>query len=215
MTRGGPTWALLPIKDFGRAKSRLSSVLGHAEREALARRLCAHILTELGRCAELDGVLVLSDSQEVLHVAQQHGVSVHGELQLAQLPADSALGAIVDDGLVRLQQRGVRSALVAMSDLPLATGEDFSQLLTLLQDHDWVIAPDLREQNTNALALRLGRPIATAFGSGDSFRRHVETAQSLGHRFAIHRAPGLGFDVDIPSDYTDLLTKGAWGTRAP
>lgn len=213
MTQGGPTWALLPIKDFGRAKSRLSSVLGHAEREALARRLCAHILTELGRCAELDGVLVLSDSHEVLQVAQQHGV--HGELQLARLPADSALGAIVDDGLVRLQRRGVAAALVAMSDLPLATSEDFSRVLTLLQDHDWVIAPDLREQNTNALALRLGTPIATAFGSGDSFRRHRETAESLGHRLAIHRAPGLGFDVDIPTDYAELLTKGAWGTRAP
>lgn len=209
----GPVWALLPVKDFARAKSRLSAVLSGAERAALARRLCAHILSALGRCAAVDGILVLSDSQDVLRMVQEQGA--HGEPQLDSLPAERTLGAIVDDGIQRLQRRGVQAAMIVMSDLPLASAEDFSQQLKLLNDHDWVIAPDLREQNTNALALRLGSPagasIQTAFGSGDSFRLHVERAEQLGQRLAIHRAPGLGFDVDIPADYAELLTKGPWG----
>lgn len=208
----GPIWALLPVKDFARAKSRLSAVLSAAERAALARRLYAHSLFVLGRCAALEGVLVLSDSAEVLRIAREHGV--HGEPQLATLPSERTLGAIVDDGLQRLQQRGARAALIVMSDLPLASAEAFSQQLALLQDYDWVIAPDLREQNTNALALRLqgspGALLKTAFGSGDSFRLHIERAEQLGQRHAIYRSLGLGFDVDIPADYAELLTKGSW-----
>lgn len=199
-----PLWGLLPVKDFRRAKSRLSSVLADAERSALARRLCEHMFATLRRCPDLDGVLVLSDSAEVRSLAARFDHI--GEAEPATTSTHPPLGSVVDGGLLRLRERGAAAALVLMSDLPRLQPEDVGQILALLQTHDCVIAPDLRRQNTNALALRFGAapPLPTAFGSGDSFARHLAQARSLGLRTAIHQSIGVGFDVDLPSDYAEL-----------
>ncbi len=204
-----PLWAVVPVKDFARAKSRLQPVLSGAERTALARRLCEHALRTLAQCAELAGVLVLSDSAEVLELARRHGHSA--ERELAAVPGYGALGAIIDDGLLRVRRRGAQAALVLMADLPRVRADELAQLLSLLRTHDWVIAPDLREQNTNALALRLDRSLATAFGTGDSFRLHRQLAEQAGLRAAIYRAAGLGFDIDLPADHAELLSPAAGG----
>lgn len=205
--RGGdpaPLWALLPVKNFGRAKSRLSPILGGAERSELARRLCEHVLAAIDRCPEIAGVLVLSDSEEVLQTLSRRGVCA--ELEPAEAPRTSSapLAAIIDDGLARLERRGARSALVLMADLPLLRSEDLAEVTALLHQHDAVLVPDLREENTNALALRLGGHPATAFGTGDSFRRHQQLFAGAGLHAVVHRSAGLGFDVDLPGDYEQL-----------
>lgn len=204
-----PLWALLPIKDFARAKSRLAPILSNAERAALARKCCAHVLSVLSRCEHIAGVLILSDSEEVLRFSQQYGIAAERELSplLPERRPGERLGAIVDDGLCRLERRGAKAALVLMSDLPLIDGEDLGRVVSLLRENDCVIAPDLREQNTNALALRTSCLKATAFGTGNSFARHLELAAHAGLRVAVHRTFGIGFDVDIPSDYAELRNR--------
>lgn len=196
-----PLWALLPVKDFGRAKSRLAAVLSAPERSALARRLCVHALQTLRGYSAIHGVLVISDSEDVLSLAQKYGASGVRETPSA---APRVLGAVVDEGLEILACRGAQAALVLMADLPQLHTDELSQLLSFLPDHDYVVAPDRREQNTNALALRLTGRAPTAFGSGDSFRLHTELLSAAGRRVAIHRAPGLAFDIDIPEDYAAL-----------
>lgn len=210
-----PLWVLLPVKGFARAKSRLSPILSDADRATFARRLCEHVLQTLGRCDAIDGTLLLSDSDEVMQLVQRR----QQPTQLAEREREGPhtgplLSAIIDDGLSRLQTRGARAAIVLMSDLPRIEVADLLPLVELLRENDCVIAPDLREQNTNALALRLDRPLRTAFGSGDSFARHVEFMRTAGLRTAIHRSVGLGFDVDVPTDYADLPDSAAFPRRS-
>ena len=199
--RIAPLWALLPVKDFGRAKSRLAPVLDAAARSALARQLCEHALDTLRSYSEIAGILVISDSEAVLSVAQKYGALGVRETPSA---APRVLGAIVDEGLALIESRGAQAALVLMADLPQLHIAELSPLLHSLQTHDYVVTPDRREQNTNALALRLAGRAPTAFGSGDSFRRHTEILSAAGRRVAIHRAPGLALDIDFPEDYALL-----------
>lgn len=209
-----PLWVLLPVKNFARAKSRLSPVLSDGERAAFAQNLCEHVLDTLGRCDAIDGTLLLSDSDDVMRLVQRPGQ--HAERERSGPYTGPLLSAIIDDGLSRLVERGARAAIVLMSDLPRIEVAELLRLVELLREHDCVIAPDLREQNTNALALRLGlaHPLRTAFGSGDSFARHVELARAAGLRTAVHRSFGLGFDVDLPADYADLPDSGAFPRRS-
>ena len=206
-----PLWGLLPVKHFARAKSRLAPVLGEAERIALARSLGQHVLSTLAGCAETDGVLVLSDSEEVRELTTEHGFVAEPEPEPRSDGSPLGLNTLVDHGLARLQERGAGAVLVLMSDLPRLQPDDLGQLVDALRQHDCVIAPDLRQQNTNALALRLAAtpgPFQTAFGSGDSFARHLQRSRELGLRTAILRTPGLGFDLDLPSDYAELSERG-------
>ena len=151
---------------------------------------------------------------EVLELAARYGRTGERETEPAGSregepraePERPLLGALVDEGLQRVRRYGARAALILMSDLPRIDAADLSRLVALLREHDCVIAPDLREQNTNALALRLvpEHSLQTAFGTGDSFRLHLELARGRGLRTAVHRSIGLGFDVDLPEDYAEL-----------
>jgi 2-phospho-L-lactate guanylyltransferase len=189
---------VVPIKAFERAKSRLSSVLPDADRVRLARGLFDHVLAVLGRCPELDGILVITDSPSVAEL-----VGARAEVVRERAPSGS-LGLTVDAALAQLAARGVGAALVLMADLPHLEPADVNQLLALMRDCDVVVAPDAHEQGTNALGLAPPDLLATSFGRADSFARHCAEATRAGLRLGVHRSSRLAFDLDAPEDLARL-----------
>lgn len=169
------TWAIVPMKSFARAKSRLSGVLGPAEREALARDGFERALDAVEGL--VDGVLVLTDGQDVVEASRGHRV-------LCDLPG-AGLGALVNRGLEHLD---AERALVLMADLPDIVAEDVRALL----QHRHAVAPDRHNLGTNALVLPL--PGSACFGHDDSFLRHLRRAP------VVVRRPGLALDLDLPDD---------------
>ncbi|MFO0759200.1 MAG: 2-phospho-L-lactate guanylyltransferase [Byssovorax sp.] len=198
----GPPWALIPVKAFSQAKSRLAPALGPRERALFARSLFEHVLGALAPCAELGGVLVVTACPEVAAVARAHGAEV------ATDAVPEGLGLIVDGGLAALAARGAGSALVLMSDLPRLETAEIRRLLDLLRSNDLVLSPDERDEGTNALGLSPVDRIETLFGRADSFARHCQRAKDLGLTPAILRSPGLGFDIDGPDDLARLGAPG-------
>ena len=169
------TWAVVPMKCFRRAKSRLAPALSPEEREALARRLFDRVLEAVA--PQVEGVLVLTDGPDVAEAARGHRV-------LWDAPGLD-LGALVNRGLGQLRaERG----LVVMADLPEIVPEDVRQLLR----HGHAVAPDLRDAGTNALVVPL--PGRACFGHADSFRRHLAAGP------AVVRRRGLALDLDRPED---------------
>ncbi|MEB2311983.1 MAG: 2-phospho-L-lactate guanylyltransferase [Sorangiineae bacterium] len=181
--------AVVPVKGFERAKSRLAPMLGERARAELAGALFERVLAALLAAPGVARVLVVSDSDAVLERAAQAGATTRRDA------ARGGLGRIVDAALAELD--GAR-ALVVMSDLPLITVEDIA--LVTSSAAPVVIAPDERGEGTNALALPLPPPFATAFGAADSARRH----RALAPGAAVVRSPGLAFDLDEPADLAEL-----------
>jgi 2-phospho-L-lactate guanylyltransferase len=192
------TWALVPAKSFARAKSRLAQRLGQAQRADLARAMLEHVLATLGACKAIAGVLVVTDGDDVAAVASAHGAAVVRDA------AHPPLGSIVDAALLDLRARGADASLVIMSDLPKLVASDVAELASKMATADVVVAPDLRGEGTNALGLRPPDRFPTAFGTRDSFARHLGLAEAAGLRLDVHRSPGLGFDVDELADLDEL-----------
>jgi 2-phospho-L-lactate guanylyltransferase len=186
-------WALVPVKDFARAKSRLKPRLGDEERSALARSLCEHVLSVLSECRELAGVLCVTDSAEVGALAETRGARVRLD------PTDS-LGAAVHAGLMELRSRGAKAALVVMSDLPRLRACDVEAVLAKLAEADVVAVPDQQGEGTNALALAPPDAFLTRFGTHGSFSEHMARAATAGLRVSVHRSEAWAFDVDAPED---------------
>ena len=190
----GGTWAILPAKDFGHAKSRLASALDSERRGALARRLFVHVLEVLGRCPELRGVLVATDSDEVQALAERYAASVIRDA------LNLELGTVIDRAIAALVARGASAALIVMADLPEIGTEDIHALLELGKQHAVVAAPDRHGEHTNALMLPLPAFEKTHFGQPNSLEHHCRAARARGFCPALHRSFGLELDIDDPRD---------------
>lgn len=191
----GPVWAVVPVKGFARAKSRLAPALGVDARERLARRLADHVVDVL-QSGVVDTVLVVTDGDDVASWASGRGLRV-----IEDGPALGApLGAIVDVGLAEAGARGARHALVVMSDLPRLHPTDAAAMVSALGPGRLVLAPDHHGLGTNALGLSLPAVAPTAFGSADSAAGHRALAAAHALELVVVTREGLGADVDVPGD---------------
>lgn len=190
-------WAVLPVKSFAGAKSRLSH-LPAPRRVALARSLFDHVMTVLLDCPLVAGVLVLTNGDDVEREALRRGAEVLRDRER------QPIRRVIDAGLTHLAARNTSAALVLMSDLPRLDTDTVSRLITRMHEHQVVIAPDVREQGTNALGLRPPDCLPTCFGNPDSLQRHLSAIEQRGLRYIVHRDPHIAFDVDLPADFARL-----------
>ncbi|MDW8300541.1 MAG: 2-phospho-L-lactate guanylyltransferase [Anaerolineae bacterium] len=195
-------WAIVPVKPFVRAKSRLASVLTPEQREALAERMLRHGLATLSSVPAITGIMVISRDTKVLAIAREYGAQTVQESGAPELNA--ALMRATE--LARL--RGATSVLVLPADLPIYTAQDIEEVLQLGRySQTVVLVPDRSEDGTNAMLINPPALIPYSFGAG-SFQRHCELAKQHGATLKIHRSERLSVDIDTPSDlafYESLL----------
>jgi 2-phospho-L-lactate guanylyltransferase len=194
-------WAVLPVKPFDWAKSRLDGVLSPAERASLARQLMQGSLSALIESQCFQRVVVVSRDAEALAIAQEHGAQGLAE----DAPADLNLAIVTARNLAMLE--GAGSMLILASDLPLVRPEDIQRIVTSGERASAVIVPDRHAQGTNALLLSPPDLIEPAFGI-QSFPRHMALLSSAGATVSVLRIKGVAFDVDVPQDLADLEIHG-------
>ena len=187
-------WAIVPVKPFIRAKSRLAKVLQPHEREALAEKMFRHSLEVLVSVRPVAGVLVISRDTKALHIARDYGVhtvqeSGTPELNAALLRASQVVGSQGADGV-----------LVLPADVPMVTTEDIEQILHLGRYNTTVVlAPDAQDEGTNAMLCNPPGYIPFSYGPG-SFHRHMILAEEAGATVKIYRSERLSLDIDTPPD---------------
>lgn len=190
--RAAEVWALVPVRRFTEAKSRLAPALSPPARAALARELFDHVLDTVDAQGQFAGVLVATDGDDVAEAAGARGV-----LSLRDGPPQG-LGRVIDLGLAQLATLNAPRALVLMGDLPLLTSADLDAALEALARFDVVIAPDAEDRGTSALGLSLPAAFPTSFGLWDSFYRHRASALGRALSLTVLRREGLARDVDTP-----------------
>jgi len=173
---------LIPVKRFGAAKGRLSSLLDGAQRAELARWLAARVV----EASELP-TFVACDDDDVASWADGVGADVLWSPGLG-------LNGAVDAGRSTIAGKGFEHVVVAHSDLPLATG-----FAALVSPGTVCVVPDRRRDGTNVLSVPTRARLAASYGGG-SFTRHLEQAMRSGLRVEVRADPNLAIDVDNPED---------------
>ena len=83
-------WAVVPVKRFSTAKSRLATVLDTIERAELARLMFQDVLDALALCKEfLAGVIVVTSDESAAALARSRGAIVLSDA------ADNGINAAV------------------------------------------------------------------------------------------------------------------------
>lgn len=189
-------WAVIPVKPFNLAKTRLANTLPPHEREQLAEELFRHTLQTVMAVTELSGVLVVSRDTHVLALARSY--KAHTVAEDKSVTPD--LNVALTRGSHAAVLQGASAILVLPADLPLIAEEDIRAIIDLARyDGMMVIAPDRRDQGTNALLVTPPHIIPYQFGD-DSYVKHCDAARSAGATVKTYRSERVQLDIDTPDD---------------
>ena len=194
------TWAVLPVKPFDDAKSRLRDVLDPEQRRDLARGLMLQVLDVLLSCEAVDRVLVITADAEAQTIASERGAVTLTE-------AGTGLNAALDQARRFATNGGATRLIVVAGDLPLLAAADIEALISTGEDAAVVIAPDRKREGTNALMLTPPNAIDFRYGES-SFQRHLALADAAGYQSLEVKLSGFAFDIDLPEDWHDLQAAG-------
>ncbi len=183
---------LVPVKQFGQAKHRLSEVLSTDERAELARKMAEHVLAAAYPlpCA------VVCETKEVAEWAERQGA-------LALERPSLGLNRAVTNGVERLFSLGASEVIVVHSDLPGAR-----EIAELSGYEGITIVPDRTKSGTNVICIPHGCRFDFSYGKG-SFQRHLDQANRSGFPVrVILDVYGLSLDIDLPKDLYEALEAG-------
>ena len=200
----GPLWAVLPVKPFAEAKSRLAPGLRPDQRRLLARNLFAHTIEAVQDSGSVQTSLVVSRDPDALAIAASRGL----ETLLESGP--SGLNEALSEARRLVEADAL---LVIATDLPLLSAIDIESFVAAAHGKAVTIAPDHRGEGTNAILLRPPDAIEFAFGPA-SRRRHLALAAARGLAVKEWGSPGLALDLDLPEDLSTLLAQGWVAGRA-
>lgn len=185
-------WALVPVKEVAYSKQRLAIVLDPHEREGLVLAMLRDVLTAIHAVDEIDGVLLVSRSQEAQALAREFGDDVFVESD------DSDHSRAVTEGNEYLKDRyRVESSLALSGDVPGVTPDDIRQVIEF---HGRItLVPNASGEGTNAVLASPPNAIICQFG-GASLARHIATTDAAGLEARIIRNENIGRDIDNPHD---------------
>lgn len=184
-----------------RPKSRLSSVLSSAEREAFARAMLRDVLAAV-REAGGDPTLLATEPTEIDDDGSPRLIDETVpdlDVVVDERPLSTAVNAVLADR----EPTPASPVAVVMADLALATPDVLRRLFDA--DRDVAIAPG-RGGGTNALVVR--HPAFRVDYHGASYPDHLRIAAEAGANVREVDSHRLASDVDEPADLAELLIHG-------
>jgi len=193
------TAAILPVKHFARAKTRLAASVDDTLRGQLAQSMVADVLSALARTEAIERTYVVSREPSLSGTVQEHGaVLVHDEAERGQ-------SAAVLLGVRRALADGMQRLLCVPGDCPAIEPRELEALLAArgADEAQVVIVPDRHGTGTNGLLLCPPDAIEPSFGP-ESCERHRALALAAGASYRVERPTSLLLDVDTGADLAAL-----------
>ena len=195
MIEGKPTWAVVPIKQFAAAKSRLAPVLAAGERAELARLMAEDVLDVLMACRDIfAGVAVVTSDREAAAMAHRHGA------RIVLAAADNGINAAIAAALEAIDPGANDGLMVVPSDIPQVTRDALAQAAAAIAvPRSLAIAAATEDGGTNLFACRPARIMPPRFGPR-SFEQHSRASSQIGIDLHVLHVPELSLDIDRPGD---------------
>jgi 2-phospho-L-lactate guanylyltransferase len=191
------TAAILPVKRFAAAKSRLGESIEDELRARLARAMVADVLEALARTPSVELTIVVTREPSLPATAREHGALV------VEDTAEQSQSAAVTLGVQRALADGFERVLCIPGDCPALDPAELDALLSGGEQRSVVIVPDRHGAGTNGLLLTPPDAISPAFGPG-SCERHRALARDAGVDSRVAHPSSLLLDIDTGADLAAL-----------
>lgn len=197
----GAVWAVVPVKRFTTAKSRLAPVLDETERARFARLMFEDVLDALAGCRKsLAGIVVVTADEDATILARERQAAVVVE------PAGGSINAALGLAVRRLDQGRDDGMIVVPSDIPHLSPDVIAMAADAISRPRTLAAVAATDDGgTNLLACRPADAIPLCFGPR-SFERHCRAARRAGIVPQVLDAPDIGLDIDRPENLAAFLS---------
>lgn len=190
-------WAIIPINEFSRSFTRLSSVLDLEQRMELAKNLSSRLIQILLAVDEVEKIVLFTCEKN------WPGEMQHSKLVLRKDEDKKPLKQKIDSVADWAYGSGAKKMMYLSIDLPIVEKKDITQIIDS-HKHGLTLVQAKKDGGTNALITDLPRKINFQFGA-DSFRKHLEAAKLEKLKTNIQSAEGLSFDLDDHDDWEFLI----------
>jgi 2-phospho-L-lactate/phosphoenolpyruvate guanylyltransferase len=195
--------AIIPVKRFARAKTRLLDAVDPRGRAVLLRAMLADVLAAVDRCGAIERVIVVTGEGRAERIALDHAKRMRRPLEVLRDPDDAGQPHATTLGIVRAKALGAECVALLPGDCPLLDPAELDLALQRMRPERVAIVPDIRGTGTNALLLSPPDAIAPGFGPG-SRERHADRAKRRGLEVAVEELGSLALDLDTPEDLAEL-----------
>lgn len=187
-------WALIPVKVFAEAKSRLSSVLTPEQRAKLAQAMFRDTLSATALAEGLDGIAIVTKDPEAAEIARLADACVIDD-------QTQDLNDALTTGRMTLQNRlGAVDLIIIPADLPAVRASDIDGFIAARRTPTQIVlSPDHEGNGTNMLLTGGMTDFPYAFGQ-TSYQRHLNLAKDLGYEVTTFERARISADLDNPSD---------------
>jgi 2-phospho-L-lactate guanylyltransferase len=187
--------AIVPVKRFDNAKTRLSAMLSPEDRVALSSLMLEETMNRLARTDGLKEIVIVSSDERARKVASFHGATFLHE------DRESGVNAAVELADGYAMDKRADATIVIPQDLPLLDAKEIASMCKLAESDPMcvVICPSRRYDGTNAL-LRKPPNVIPTFFDNNSYENHITAARERNLTVRVFSSPRLMMDLDTPED---------------
>lgn len=191
---------LIPVKNLSSAKQRLAAVLDQSARTELAQAMLHDVASEVANWPRRPPCALVTSDPFAVALAKQYDFEIIPDL------VNSGETGAVEMATRVCVERGIDFTLVIPADIPLIRASELDQILAGAPLMGTVLVPAADGRGTNAALRRPANLFPLRFGD-DSFKPHFAAAKATRAACHVLHCPGIGLDVDNPTDLHELLAR--------
>lgn len=200
------TTAVLPVKRFSRAMTRLSDRIDPPARAALLKAMLGDVLVALERTEAIERIVVVTGEGRAEKVAMEAAKRGRTPIEVLRDPADRGHSDAAVLGIVRAKALGAECVALLPGDCPFLDPTELDSALAQMTAGRVTVIPDRHGTGTNGLLMAPCDAIGPAFGN-DSCERHLDRAGRAGWDAVVEAVASLGLDLDTPDDLDEMITR--------
>ena len=193
------TAAIVPVKTFAKAKTRLN--LSPQKIESLCLIMLEEILHVLCASQHIDDVVLVTQEQKAIKLSEKYG----GKITVIMDKGETGVNDAVSLADRYLSENNFDASIVFPQDIPFIKTQDIDFMLNYKTHPNFaIIVPSRRFDGTNALA-RMPIDLMPTHYDEDSYKMHMNTAKKHTLNVAMIFVKRIMWDIDSAEDMEFVL----------
>ena len=193
------TAAIVPVKTFAKAKTRLN--LSPQKIENLCLIMLEEILHVLCASQHIDDVVLVTQEQKAIKLSEKY----NGKITVIMDKRETGVNDAVSLADRYLSENNFDASIVFPQDIPFIKTQDIDFMLNYKTHPNFaIIVPSRRFDGTNALA-RMPIDLMPTHYDEDSYKMHMNTAKKYTLNVAMIFVKRIMWDIDSAEDLEFVL----------